>query len=92
MGDTKSLMESEFRDRHIRWTCNARITDVSDGHIRFMEVDEDGKERKQHEKPLSPQERIQKQLDSNFRIMEQIRARVDAIVEDPVTAAALKPY
>ena len=24
--------------------------------------------------------------------MEQIRARVDAIVEDPVTAAALKPY
>ena len=28
----------------------------------------------------------------NFRIMEQIRARVDAIVEDPKTAAALKPY
>ena len=24
--------------------------------------------------------------------MEQIRARVDAIVEDPKTAAALKPY
>jgi cyclohexanone monooxygenase len=35
---------------------------------------------------------VSKQLDSNFRIMEQIRARVDAIVEDPVTAAALKPY
>ena len=35
---------------------------------------------------------IEKQLESNFRIMEQIRARVDAIVEDPKTAEALKPY
>ena len=35
---------------------------------------------------------IEKQLDSNFRIMEQIRARVDAIVTDPKTAAALKPF
>tara|TARA_B100001996_G_scaffold325745_1_gene271774 strand:- start:1355 stop:2098 length:744 start_codon:yes stop_codon:yes gene_type:complete len=35
---------------------------------------------------------VDKQLDSNFRIMEQIRARVDAIVEDPKTAEALKPY
>ena len=41
---------------------------------------------------LSPDEWTQKQLDDNFRIMEQIRARVDAIVEDPKTAAALKPY
>jgi len=31
-------------------------------------------------------------LDTNFRIMEQIRERVDAIVEDPKTAEALKPY
>ena len=35
---------------------------------------------------------MEKQLNTNFRIMEQIRARVDAIVEDPKTAAALKPY
>jgi len=35
---------------------------------------------------------IQKQLDTNFRIMEQIRARVAAIVKDPKTAEALKPY
>ena len=38
------------------------------------------------------EELVQKQLESNFRIMEQIRARVDQIVEDPKTAAALKPY
>jgi len=50
------------------------------------------KERRVHEGKLSPAELVQKQLDTNFRIMEQIRARVDEIVEDPVTAAALKPY
>ena len=38
------------------------------------------------------EELIEKQLNTNFRIMEQIRARIDAIVEDPKTAAALKPY
>jgi cyclohexanone monooxygenase len=41
---------------------------------------------------LPPEELIQKQLNTNFRIMEQIRARIDAIVKDPKTAAALKPY
>jgi cyclohexanone monooxygenase len=50
------------------------------------------KERKQHANKLSQKELIKKQLNTNFRIMEQIRARVDAIVEDPETAAALKPY
>ena len=49
VGDTKSLMESEFRDRHIRWTCNAKITSVEDGKIAFTEVDEDGADKKDHE-------------------------------------------
>jgi cyclohexanone monooxygenase len=53
---------------------------------------EDFKERRQYERELSQEELIHKQLNSNFRIMEQIRARVDAIVRDPKTAAALKPY
>lgn len=52
----------------------------------------DFKVRKKHARPLSPEELIEKQLNTNFRIMEQVRARVDAIVEDPKTAAALKPY
>jgi len=50
------------------------------------------KQRKTYERQLSPKEMIERQLESNFRIMEQIRARVDAIVKDPKTAAALKPY
>ncbi len=77
----------------------ARFAKISEGRSA-LKANEDylsGKadhfrERKQHAKPLSPEERVQAQLDSNFRIMEQLRARVDAIVEDPVTAAALKPY
>ncbi|MGY9055421.1 MAG: flavin-containing monooxygenase [Alphaproteobacteria bacterium] len=50
------------------------------------------KEKKQHATQLSPEELIQRQLNTNFRIMEQIRGRVDAIVKDPKTAAALRPY
>ena len=77
----------------------ARFAKISAGRTAIQANDDylagkvaDFKERKEHERDLSPEEMIQKQLDSNFRIMEQIRARVDAIVEDPATAAALKPY
>ncbi|MDJ0911344.1 MAG: FAD/NAD(P)-binding oxidoreductase [Woeseiaceae bacterium] len=49
VGDTKSLMESEFRDRHIGWTTNAKITNVDEGKMQFTEFDEDGNEKKQHE-------------------------------------------
>jgi cyclohexanone monooxygenase len=52
----------------------------------------DFKERKVYDRKLSPEEFMQKQLDSSFRLMEQVRARVDAIVKDPKTAEALKPY
>jgi sulfide:quinone oxidoreductase len=52
VGDTKSMLESEFRERHIKWTCNAKITDVSEGLMRFTEVDEDGNDKKEHELPF----------------------------------------
>jgi sulfide:quinone oxidoreductase len=48
VGDTRGLMESEFRERHISWTTNARIDRVSELEIRYTEVDDDGKDRKQH--------------------------------------------
>jgi len=76
-----------------------RLAKISSGRTALQGNDDylsgkvtDFKERKQHERPLTPQEMIQKQLDTNFRIMEQIRARVAAIVKDPKTAEALKPY
>ncbi len=77
----------------------ARFAKISQGRTAMKANDDylagrvpDFRERKQHTRELSPEEMVQKQLDTNFRIMEQIRARVDAIVEDPATAAALKPY
>jgi cyclohexanone monooxygenase len=77
----------------------ARFAKISQGRTAIKANDDylagkvaDFKERKTYERELSPQELLEKQLDSNFRIMEQIRARVDAIVKDPQTAAALKPY
>jgi cyclohexanone monooxygenase len=77
----------------------ARFARISAGRTAMRANDDylsgkvdDFKERKQYERMLSPEELIGKQLDTNFRIMEQIRARVDTIVKDPKTAAALKPY
>jgi sulfide:quinone oxidoreductase len=52
VGDTKSLMESELRDRHIKWTCNAKITSVEDGKMKFTELNDDGTEKQQHELPF----------------------------------------
>ncbi len=77
----------------------ARFAKISSGRTAIKANDDylsgkvaDFKERKNHERALTPEEMVQKQLDTNFRIMEQIRARVDAIVDDPKTAEALKPY
>jgi len=77
----------------------ARFAKISEGRTAIKANDDylagkvdHFKERKQHDTELTQEELVQKQLNTNFRIMEQIRARVDAIVEDPQTAAALKPY
>jgi len=77
----------------------ARFAKISEGRTAIKANDDylagkvaHYKEKKTYERQLSPEELVQKQLNTNFRIMEQIRARVDAIIEDPKTAAALKPY
>jgi len=77
----------------------ARFARISEGRTAIKANDDylagivaDFKERKNHAGRLSQQERVAKQLNTNFRIMEQIRARIDAIVEDPRTAESLKPY
>ncbi|MBT5525563.1 MAG: NAD(P)/FAD-dependent oxidoreductase [Rhodospirillaceae bacterium] len=76
-----------------------RLATISSGRTALKGNDDflsgkvaDFKERKEHKTVLSAEELMAKQLDSNFRIMEQIRARVDETVKDPKTAAALKPY
>ncbi len=76
-----------------------RLARISSGRTALKGNDDylsgkitDFKERRQYDRELSSEELMQRQLNSNFRIMEQIRARVDAIVKDPKTAEALKPY
>ena len=76
-----------------------RLATISSGRTALKGNDDflsgkvtDFKVRKTHARELTPEELMEKQLDSNFRIMEQIRARVDATVKDPKTAGALKPY
>ncbi len=40
VGDTKGMLESELRNRHIRWITNARIDEIYDGGMLVTEVGE----------------------------------------------------
>ena len=53
VGDTKSMMESEFRNRHIGWITNAKVKQVADGTMTVEEVDDTGAVRKTHELPFA---------------------------------------
>lgn len=52
VGDSKGLMESELRQRHIKWITNAKITGVTATEIAVSELDEDGKDKKSHALPF----------------------------------------
>ena len=77
----------------------ARLSKITSGRLALQGHDDflagrvdDFKDHKIHNRKLTPEELIEKQLNTSFRIMEQIRGRVDAVVTDPTTALALKPY
>jgi sulfide:quinone oxidoreductase len=52
VGDTRTLMESELRHRHIKWTTNARITSVEEGVLHATTVDEEGRNLKAIDLPF----------------------------------------
>ncbi|MFN7174730.1 MAG: NAD(P)/FAD-dependent oxidoreductase [Thermaurantiacus tibetensis] len=52
VGDTKGLLESEMRERHIKWITSARITSVEPEVMHIEEVGEDGQVRKAHDLPF----------------------------------------
>ncbi len=52
VGDSKGLMESELRQRHINWICNAKITGVEAGMMTVVEHDENGAQKKEHRLPF----------------------------------------
>lgn len=52
VGDSKGMMESILREKHVKWICNAKVTKVEDGKMFVTEHDEDGKPKKEHELPF----------------------------------------
>jgi sulfide:quinone oxidoreductase len=52
VGDTKGLMESEFRNRHIGWITNAKVKRVEDGSMVVEECGEDGAPKREHALPF----------------------------------------
>ena len=52
VGDSKGLMESAMRDRHIKWITNAKVTNVEAGKMHVTEFDDMGKEKRTHELPF----------------------------------------
>ena len=52
VGDTKGLLESELRSRHIKWLTNSRITGVEEGMMHVEEMGEDGAVKKTHDLPF----------------------------------------
>ena len=52
VGDTKGLLESEFRQRHINWITNAKVKRVDPGMMTVEEVGEDGGVRREHALPF----------------------------------------
>jgi len=52
VGDTKGLLESQMRERHIKWVTNARIAQVEAGTMHVEEVAPDGSVARTHELPF----------------------------------------
>lgn len=52
VGDSKGLLESEMREHHIKWICNAKTEKVEPGMLHALELTEDGQEKKRHQVPF----------------------------------------
>jgi sulfide:quinone oxidoreductase len=52
VGDSKSLLESEFRNNDIKWIVNAKTTKVEAGKLFTTELDAKGEPTKEHEVPF----------------------------------------
>jgi sulfide:quinone oxidoreductase len=52
VGDSKGLLESEMRHRHINWITNAKVTRVEAGTMHVAEHDANGQVIKEHQLPF----------------------------------------
>ena len=53
VGDSKGLMESELRERHIKWITNAKMTSVTANEMTVQELDDNGALKKEHKLPFA---------------------------------------
>lgn len=53
VGDTKGLLESEMRAKHIKWITSARVKKVEDGKMTVEEVADDGSVKATREMPFA---------------------------------------
>ena len=53
VGDTKGLLESEMRNRHIKWVTNARVASVETGLMHVEEIADDGSIKQTHDLPFA---------------------------------------
>lgn len=52
VGDSKGMLESELRQNHIKWVCNAKVTKVEAGKMFVDEHNDNGEVIKKHELPF----------------------------------------
>lgn len=52
VGDTKGLLESEMRERHIKWITNARVAKIAADQMIIEELNEEGAVKVTHELPF----------------------------------------
>ena len=71
VGDSKSMLESELRNHHIKWVTNAKTTKVEEGKLFADEINDAGETIKQHE------------IDFDFAMMLPAFKGVDAVVAVP---------
>ena len=52
VGDSKGMLESEFRNNDVKWITNAKVTRLEPGKMFVTEVDAHGQTVKEHELPF----------------------------------------
>ena len=53
VGDTKGLLETEMRGKHIKWLTSTRVKKVEDGKMTVEEINDDGSVKAEKELPFA---------------------------------------
>jgi sulfide:quinone oxidoreductase len=84
VGDTRGMLESELRNKHINWICNAKVDKIEAGMMFVTEMDENGQEKKKHELPFKHSMMLPafKGVDAVFGIDKLVNPRGFVLVDE----------